>query len=312
MGTRPARALSMRGRGPGDGEAFAGPWSWPWPSWRILGWYLVYTEQIVRTFRSPSVSTLTRMFAEVQAGLADPDPGQSNAALVRLQAIIIESGVPLVLSGAGDTILSAVNLPFEVDLDTPEWTGAGPGLALARDLFPQPPGGGPGAAGGSTSGTRRSSSAPPLDSLVPGGRALPHLPGGGARGTGPAPSRGRPGVDLHGPGTGPPARHPHFLAPGMARGAPNSLPGSGRGSSTGPARGRRDRRRRGAAREGQPALRAHWQGDTPHRPSSSLDRGHRRGGALPPRPHAPSGPRRRAGGRHGRPTFRRSGEARCS
>jgi signal transduction histidine kinase len=83
----------------------------------ILGWYLVYTEQIVRTFRA-DVSTLTRMFAEVQAGLADPDPGQSNAALVRLQAIIIESGVPLVLSGEGDTILSAVNLPFEADLST--------------------------------------------------------------------------------------------------------------------------------------------------------------------------------------------------
>jgi signal transduction histidine kinase len=85
----------------------------------ILGWYLVYTEQIVRTFRS-EVTTLTRMFAEVQGGLADPDPARSNVALVRLQDIILESGVPLVWSTEGDTILSAVNLPFEADLTTPE------------------------------------------------------------------------------------------------------------------------------------------------------------------------------------------------
>ncbi len=85
----------------------------------ILGWYLVYTEQIVRTFRS-EVTTLTRMFAEVQGGLADPDPAGSNVALVRLQDIILESGVPLVWSSEGDTILSAVNLPFDADLSTPE------------------------------------------------------------------------------------------------------------------------------------------------------------------------------------------------
>ena len=107
----------------------------------ILGWYLVYTEQIVRTFRA-DVSTLTRMFAEVQAGLADPDPGQSNAALVRLQAIIIESGVPLVLSGEGDTILSAVNLPFEADLATPRGQERVQGY-IARIASRNPPVGDP-------------------------------------------------------------------------------------------------------------------------------------------------------------------------
>jgi signal transduction histidine kinase len=85
----------------------------------LLGWYLVYTEQVVRTFRS-ELTTLTRMFAEVQAGLLDPDPSRADVALVRLQEIIRESGVPLVLSTQGDTILSAVNLPFDADLATPE------------------------------------------------------------------------------------------------------------------------------------------------------------------------------------------------
>lgn len=84
----------------------------------ILGWYLLYTEQIVRTFRA-EVTTLTRMFAEVQTGLTDPDPAQANVSLGRLQEIILESGVPLVLSGPGDTVLAVVNLPFEVDLADP-------------------------------------------------------------------------------------------------------------------------------------------------------------------------------------------------
>ncbi len=84
----------------------------------ILGWYLLYTEQIVRTFRA-DVSTLTRMFAEVQSGLADPD-ALANVALMRLQEIILDAGVPLILSGEGDTILSAVNLPFDADLSTPQ------------------------------------------------------------------------------------------------------------------------------------------------------------------------------------------------
>ncbi|MEX0936156.1 MAG: HAMP domain-containing sensor histidine kinase [Gemmatimonadota bacterium] len=84
----------------------------------ILGWYLVYTEQIVRAFRAEN-ATMTRIYAEVQRGLTEPHEQAADEALVRLQDIIRESGVPLVLSGPGDTILSAVNLPFDADLDTP-------------------------------------------------------------------------------------------------------------------------------------------------------------------------------------------------
>ncbi len=85
----------------------------------LLGWYLVYTEQIVNAFRSDTV-TMTRMFAEVQRGLSAQDPIRADEALVNLQRIIVESGVPLVLSGPGDTIQAAVNLPFAVDLETRE------------------------------------------------------------------------------------------------------------------------------------------------------------------------------------------------
>src|SRR3970040_1035828 len=85
----------------------------------LLGWYLVYTQQIVRALQADA-ETLTQIFSEVQAGAADPDPARADEALFRLQTIILESGVPLVLTGPGDTVLDAENLPFEVDLHTPE------------------------------------------------------------------------------------------------------------------------------------------------------------------------------------------------
>ena len=84
----------------------------------ILAWYLIYTEQLVVAFRAET-ATMTRIYAEVQAGLANPDPQAADQALFRLQDIVVGSGVPLVLSGPGDTILGGVNLPFEADLSTP-------------------------------------------------------------------------------------------------------------------------------------------------------------------------------------------------
>ncbi|MFW5904843.1 MAG: sensor histidine kinase [bacterium] len=83
----------------------------------ILGWYLLYTEQIVQAFRADT-ATMTRMYAEVQRGFMQTDPSSSDAVLVRLQEIILESGVPMILAGPGDTIHAAANLPFDADLRT--------------------------------------------------------------------------------------------------------------------------------------------------------------------------------------------------
>lgn len=85
----------------------------------LLGWYLLYTERIVQAFRADT-ATMSRMFAEVQAGITAQDPREVDEALFNLQRIILESGVPLVWAGPGDTIQAAVNLPFFADLDDPE------------------------------------------------------------------------------------------------------------------------------------------------------------------------------------------------
>ena len=105
----------------------------------ILAWYLVYTEQLVTALRSET-ATMTRMYAQVQSGLADPDEQAADEALTRLQDIVVESGVPLVLSGPGDTILAAVNLPFGADIATSEGQGRIREYALRLDARRPPVG----------------------------------------------------------------------------------------------------------------------------------------------------------------------------
>ncbi len=105
----------------------------------LLGWYLVYTEGLVRALRA-DVETMTQMFSEVQAGLSDPDPLRADQALVRLQEIIVESGVPLVLSGPGDTIFDAVNLSISADLSTTEGQSAARRYARRLDARNPPVG----------------------------------------------------------------------------------------------------------------------------------------------------------------------------
>ncbi len=84
----------------------------------LVGWYLLYTQQIVRALRSDS-EIFTRIYAEVMEGLTDPREGSSIQALRRLQLTITESGVPFVITGPGDTVLAVENLPFRADLATP-------------------------------------------------------------------------------------------------------------------------------------------------------------------------------------------------
>lgn len=85
----------------------------------LLGWYLLYTQQIFRQVQANS-ELLSRIYTEVQEGLVSQDPARETQALYELQRIVTESGVPLVVMGPGDTVISHVNLPFEVDDRTSE------------------------------------------------------------------------------------------------------------------------------------------------------------------------------------------------
>lgn len=85
----------------------------------LLGWYLLYTQQIFRRVQENS-ELLSRIYTEVQQGLVSQDPTRETQALLELQQIVTESGVPLVVMGPGDTVITHVNLPFQVDDQTPE------------------------------------------------------------------------------------------------------------------------------------------------------------------------------------------------
>jgi signal transduction histidine kinase len=83
----------------------------------LLGWWLVYTQQIVQRVEENSL-LLSRIFAEVQEGLLTQNPTRETQALVNLQRMIVETQVPLVVMGPADTVLYHANLPFVVDQGT--------------------------------------------------------------------------------------------------------------------------------------------------------------------------------------------------
>ena len=84
----------------------------------LLGWYLIYSQSMVEALRT-NTNTLTQVFAEVNEALIDPDPRRADDALFRLQGMIRNTGIPMVLMGPQDTVISVENLPFDVDLSTP-------------------------------------------------------------------------------------------------------------------------------------------------------------------------------------------------
>ncbi len=87
----------------------------------LLVWYLVYTAEIVRS-READAETFTRIYAQVQAGLTSAERGAELAALTNLQGLLVELGVPFVVTTEPDgAYYTSVNLPFEVsNPPTPE------------------------------------------------------------------------------------------------------------------------------------------------------------------------------------------------
>ena len=83
-----------------------------------LAWYLLYTQHIVQALRA-NAQGLSEVYAYVQEGLNNPIPPPPDEILVNLQRILLESQVPMVLTGPGDTILAVRNLPFEANLTLP-------------------------------------------------------------------------------------------------------------------------------------------------------------------------------------------------
>ena len=80
----------------------------------LLAWYIVYTAEVLRS-RQADAETFTRIYAEVQQGLTSHETGAELAALARLQQLLVELGVPFVVTTEpGGLYYTSANLPFEV------------------------------------------------------------------------------------------------------------------------------------------------------------------------------------------------------
>lgn len=85
----------------------------------LLGWYVVYTQGVVRELRREA-SRVGLMHARVYDGLNDPSPDAANTALLDLSRQIRESGVPLIITDAAGNPTDTANLPRPLPLGSQE------------------------------------------------------------------------------------------------------------------------------------------------------------------------------------------------
>ncbi len=81
----------------------------------VLGSYLLYTEQLVREFRTEA-EVHKRMYALVQEGVLSAEPDAALQALTDLQSELTRMGLPIVAVNSDGVPYAAANLPFEADL----------------------------------------------------------------------------------------------------------------------------------------------------------------------------------------------------
>ena len=80
----------------------------------LLVWYMVYTAAIVRS-RDADVQITARIYAAVQEGILSEDRSGEQDALADLQELLVDLGVPLVVTSGDDgRYIGSVNLPFEI------------------------------------------------------------------------------------------------------------------------------------------------------------------------------------------------------
>lgn len=84
----------------------------------VLGSYLLYTEQLVREFRTEA-EVHKRMYSLVQEGLLSAEPDAALQTLSDLQSELTRMGVPIVALNADGVPYAVANLPFEADLSFP-------------------------------------------------------------------------------------------------------------------------------------------------------------------------------------------------
>ncbi|HEX2188479.1 MAG TPA: ATP-binding protein [Longimicrobiaceae bacterium] len=79
-----------------------------------LGWYLVYTELLVREMRRDAV-VHSRIYVRILSGLNDPADDAAERTLLELSQEVQRLHIPLVVTDVDGVPSGAANLPFEAD-----------------------------------------------------------------------------------------------------------------------------------------------------------------------------------------------------
>lgn len=83
-----------------------------------LGWYLVYTQLLVREMRRDAV-VHSRIYVTLLRGLQDPSEGAAERTLLELSAEVQRLGIPIIVTDAEGVPAAAVNLPFSIEPSAP-------------------------------------------------------------------------------------------------------------------------------------------------------------------------------------------------
>jgi signal transduction histidine kinase len=85
----------------------------------VLGWYLLYTELLMREMRRDAL-VHSRIYFQILRGLNDPREGAAEETLLTLIDQVQHLGIPIVVADPDGFPAFTTNLPFEADPEDPQ------------------------------------------------------------------------------------------------------------------------------------------------------------------------------------------------
>jgi signal transduction histidine kinase len=85
----------------------------------VLGWYLLYTELLMREMRRDAL-VHSQIYVQILRGLNDPSDGAAEATLFNLSDDVQELGIPIVVTDQDGIPAFTSNVPFAADPNDPD------------------------------------------------------------------------------------------------------------------------------------------------------------------------------------------------
>ncbi|MEX2570615.1 MAG: HAMP domain-containing sensor histidine kinase [Gemmatimonadota bacterium] len=85
----------------------------------VLGWYLLYTELLMREMRRDAI-VHSSIYFEILRGLNDPRPGAAEETLLNMIDEVQNLDIPIIVADADGIPAFTTNLPFQADPNNPQ------------------------------------------------------------------------------------------------------------------------------------------------------------------------------------------------